>query len=904
MFSRASVWRVGLMLGVATHGCGGAGGAPPTGELFADPEVCDVPCEVVLDSGLDGADAQGLTFTWDFGDGPVIDNTRVFHTFETAGSHTVSVAISNGNASTTDTVVVRAAPQAKATGVIDEAGGSVSQSACTVTIPKDAAPGELTVQITQLPSMQPAAERFLGTGRFIALGNAYDVIMPWKSSVALDLAVQDAQLEGADPAELAWLIRTVSRPLPPADDPETKVSPAPLASYVLAPVPRVDPDGTAHGDIYGRRRVQLVKMAAPLEAESLPIAREASPKQIPTPLIVTTFSNAPTLLSSQAYKDAIREGLTQAHEVLVNQKGFRGPQSAVLVSVTRLPVTHDGEEPWGNVSIFDHDLIQLSNGLPSADRIKKVVAHEFFHLIQNINRNVVSSTFYFPQDGWFAEGTAAWAMDEVFDDIQDVYFATRVQRFRVPLLQPANDASPRDTYETVAFWKWADANNPNIVAKILEDEFRASHTTVPGLQAPLENLAHVDHLETLKRLWTDVDFLKFTYDARYLKNFDTGETKEHEIWYTGGDPYLGPPKQVTYRLGETLFDGAGDSESNPVRMELEVRPHLTADVMHIESYDLTGTLHVRFPVLSAPLDARVILIDRTSAELQSSQTVEDLSQKHGDVEMRFSPDEEAVIFVVDPRWSYSSDTEPIKGEILAWVEDPCGSLPTNVIDIGPSDDLYVALTTAPAGSAVRLAPGTYTPPVKDWPAPEYGPISANVVVKDLTLVGAGEGQTVLVMNGNPYVGFGFKTYGNATVRNLTIDPRDSEPAFDCWDAKNVTLCNVTIQASATTDYGLIWGPWHGGSTYLSFFDSTLTSPAPQNDPFGMFIQSCYDPPADVVVEIRKSEISGWGEGVSFDNGTCGSVSVSTDCEGFDNLYYNVVDWNCSEGTCNPIELCP
>jgi hypothetical protein len=73
----------------------------------------------------------------------------------------------------------------------------------------------------------------------------------------------------------------------------------------------------------------------------------------------------------------------------------------------------------------------------------------------------------------------------------------------------------------------------------------------------------------------------------------------------------------------------------------------------------------------------------------------------------------------------------------------------------------------------------------------------------------------------------------------------------------------------------------------------------------MFIQSCYVPPADVTVEIRNSEISGWGEGVSFDNGLCGGVSVNTDCEGFsNNLYYNVVDWNCSEGTCNPTELCP
>jgi hypothetical protein len=51
----------------------------------------------------------------------------------------------------------------------------------------------------------------------------------------------------------------------------------------------------------------------------------------------------------------------------------------------------------------------------------------------------------------------------------------------------------------------------------------------------------------------------------------------------------------------------------------------------------------------------------------------------------------------------------------------------------------------------------FAPPVNDWPAPKSGPISAKVVVDDRTLIGAGEGETVLVMNGNPYVGYGFKT---------------------------------------------------------------------------------------------------------------------------------------------------
>ena len=137
------------------------------------------------------------------------------------------------------------------------------------------------------------------------------------------------------------------------------------------------------------------------------------------------------------------------------------------------------------------------------------------------------------------------------------------------------------------------------------------------------------------------------------------------------------------------------------------------------------------------------------------------------------------------------------------MEDPCGELPSEVIDLTPDDDLFVALTTAPAGSAVRLGPGTYEPPLTQWPTPEFGPFGANVLVKDLTLIGAGEGQTRIVMTGDAYGGIGLKTYGTATLRNFTIVAGQSEPAIDCLDAKRVTMCNVTVEASSSTDFGII-----------------------------------------------------------------------------------------------------
>jgi len=179
-------------------------------------------------------------------------------------------------------------------------------------------------------------------------------------------------------------------------------------------------------------------------------------------------------------------------------------------------------------------------------------------------------------------------------------------------------------------------------------------------------------------------------------------------------------------------------------------------------------------------------------------------------------------------------------------------------------------------------------------------------LRELTLMGAGEGQTTIVMTGDPFAGLGLKAYGNATLRNLMIEARDSDPAVDCLDAKQVTLCNVTIEASSTTDYGITWGPWNAGSTSLSLYNSTLAHPRRDQMGTGISLQSCYETPAIVSVEFSLTRISGWGEGVSWftGKGECGSISVSADCDGFSNNDYTVVEWSCNAGQCTTNESCP
>jgi PKD repeat protein len=894
-----------LALFCASTGCDAETTDSLSTDLFADPELCGVPCEVVIDSGI-GATSTPLTFTWDVGSGPMPGEERLFHTFENVGTYEVSLTVSNGAKSTTDAVTVRAEPQPKSSTSVDEAGGEVSQGSGAVSVPAGIAPDTFTLALTELPSMQAGAERAFGTERFTVLGSAYDAVMPLKAGAPIDMAVTDPEAIGKDPSDFAWLIRTVSVPEPPSSETSPLHSGAPLADYMLVPVTEVDTDGTVHGEIYGNTRFQLVRLVAPLDVEFAAPAQLAL-KAVPTPFVITVFNDAPTGIDKDAFTSAVFTGVTQSHDVLVSQRGFVGPKGTITVVVGKLK----DPSSRGHVSIFDHQTIHLNHSLESTDEVKKTVAHEFFHLIQNLNSNTVSKGLNHKRDAWFKEGTASWAMDEVFDSIRDTYYATTWKRFEVPLLQMATSADSDVAYQTVAFWKWAEANNATIIRRIIEDRFLQSHTSVVGLSHVIENLANVDYLSSLTALWATADFLEYAYDARYLKDFDTQEDREGELWWEDtanpeARPFLGPPKVVYEQDKKVVSKGAGDSETNPVRLAIELKRHLTADVQLVENVDLVGTLHVRFPVLQAPLDARVIVLDRTTNDLEDSYTVRDLSIEHVDVQTSFDPDEKAVIFVADPSWSYAADATPITAKVQVWVDDPCGALPSNVIDVTPSDDLYVALTTAPEGSVVRLAPGTYTPPIQQWPTPEYGPFGANVLVQNLTLAGSAEGETRIVMTGDPYAGLGLKTYGNATLRDLTIDARDSEPAIDCLDAKHVKLCNVTLQASSTTDYGILWGPWNGGVTSLLLQNSALVHPNREHAGTGVSLQACYETPANVSVEIRNTQASGWGEGVSFFSGEgyCGSISVTSDCSGFSNNGYNVVEWQCAEAMCEANEQCP
>ena len=885
---------------VLLAGCESGGSAPPATELFADPEVCDVPCEVVLDSGLEPSEDKLLTFTWDLGDGPAPGDARLLHRFDAEGTYTVTVTASDGQSSTTDTTTVLVQEQPRASGIIDESGGSVSQGACTVTVPEGVAPEALTLEVTELPSMQLAAERSIGTGEITALGSAYDVDMLLKPSTAVAISVKDADAQGVDPSKLAWLVRMIAHPVPAADRHDLVYSPAPLADYILVPVTKVDEDGTAHGEIYDRKRFQLVRLNEPLNAESVVLEADTAQKASAPPAPIIVFKWNPSRITITDYKNAIVEGLKESRRVLVDNGQFRGPEGAVIVYVGKLENSN-----WDAfVPFFDRHTIHISYAVPSADAVKKIIAHEYFHLIQNHYTNRLSTWTYHQKDGWFAEGTATWAMDEVFDDIRDYYHATPWTRFSIPLLQETTETDGLHAYRNVAFWKWAESNNETIIQRMLDDQYALTHSTLAGARNPVENYATVDHLLSMWKLWGYVDFLDFAYTARYLKDFDTGETRKGEIW-SDGTAELGRPKNIQFTNGTSVSTVVGGTPNNAATVEFELKPHLTAEMIQVTSVDLEGTLHVRFVAPSPPFDAKLFVVDKAGYDEIESDTIRDTSSTVRDLTAKLSPDEHAYIVVVDPRWNYPlRNATPLKGKLEVWVEDPCGSLPANVVDVSTEDELQSALLGATPGTAIRLAAGSYSPQIKDWKLPEDGGMwPAQVLLANVTLLGAGNGQTTLVMTGDPYEAVGMTSFGSATLRNLIIDAGNFY-GLTCLSPNNVTLCNVTIRTSGTD--ALQWSPWpESGASSLNVYESTLVQDGNKQGTVGILL-SCLAEAGNVTAEIKDSHITGWFNGIyySMSSDESCAISVSTDCKGFLSNDKNVWREMCIPPKCTGTEECP
>jgi hypothetical protein len=362
-------------------------------------------------------------------------------------------------------------------------------------------------------------------------------------------------------------------------------------------------------------------------------------------------------------------------------------------------------------------------------------------------------------------------------------------------------------YETVGFWKWAEAKVAgSILATILNQQL-ATHSLLLTGQF-VENANAQPHQNAFLTAYPDPDFLEFVVAAKYTKDFDTNETLAGDLW--APSPQLGSPGTVeVFAYNDiTLRDGdPGDSKDNPRHVGYSVTQFLSSDAVLVHSQDLTGSLHVKPPQLDPgqTLDAAII-VDRGGADGAVTR-IEDLSLAHEDFVTRFSPHRRATILFVDPRWFNDPADVATSGEFEIWIEDPCADTPGTTVEVATANELMNAVTTMTGGNTIRLAPGTYS---LEGVAPSPEEVAVCLYVDGLTLVGAGQDQTIIELN-HGYI----RLLGqSAALRNMTIRGNDGlSDQLVRSRAQDFTLCNVTLSnPDSYSIYGLTIRTPDGGGT--------------------------------------------------------------------------------------------
>ncbi len=83
------------------------GNTPPVADISADVTTGTAPLTVNFDgTGSEDADGDTLTYSWDFGDGATSTLSEPGHTFTSAGSYVVTLTVSDGEATDSDTIAI------------------------------------------------------------------------------------------------------------------------------------------------------------------------------------------------------------------------------------------------------------------------------------------------------------------------------------------------------------------------------------------------------------------------------------------------------------------------------------------------------------------------------------------------------------------------------------------------------------------------------------------------------------------------------------------------------------------------------------------------------------------------------------------------------------------------------
>jgi hypothetical protein len=233
------------------------------------------------------------------------------------------------------------------------------------------------------------------------------------------------------------------------------------------------------------------------------------------------------------------------------------------------------------------------------------------------------------------------------------------------------------------------------------------------------------------------------------------------------------------------------------------------------------------------------------------------------------------------------------GEDVSGGYSPCGVLPEPVVDVSTSQELASAVKALKRGGTIRLAAGTYEPPVQTFndPGGTFSSQYANVFLWDTVLIGAGASETEVVLSGK---GHGLTSLGKSGIRGLMVTSRGSVGITQAGEG--LDLCDMTFQASADhSAYAVNVNPWEATTVELRVTESKLLGK--DNLGTGVDLSPCAGGDMkNITVKIKGSEISGWAEGLEYDT-NCAALTLDALCSNFKNNKKNVHDWVADKDTC-------
>lgn len=642
---------------------------PPYVNLRLDPLSGEAPLDVVCTADAFDADGDKLTYEWVFGDGTGgAGKSTMLHTYTRHGFYSVSVSVSDGRHTSISGRPLQVTPYRGESGEIGLNGGSIEQESifgcrfATMIVPPGVAPEPTLFSFSEWPSLAALDEKQRKSERFQWVGSAYRVDFPLKTSLPISVLIgyDDALLPpGAVPENLVVIQRLIAlqehaENAPAAGERAVLADNVPLTAVI-------DPEArTIQFDLYAGALVQLAVVDEPFEMAQFGFGTTEADSEYGHSAYVV-FEDPPD--NPEWFLSVLEDGLRQAWRVLVFERGFRAASAPLRVIVRDLSDTVPGL-----LYLTDDATICLNRNPANLGEMMKTIAHLYFHTLQNTANNYRSKIDNFIRNQWFIEGTACWAADEVFDDIPGGYHATRPGRFRAPL--DTADYDGRTEYQTVAFWKWAEAENPGIIrAALLAHCGITHHLDLGGTLR--ENALPVPFKETFVELWPEADFAAFACAALFRKHFETDEIQAGDLW---SDDALGAPgmrsadPENTYVLQPGL---PGDSAEDPLVIYYEVQPALAADWFRLKAGNgaaLSGTLNIAFDPVpgEAPLDAAVCAFQL--GDIAPIAVLRDLRQPHPNITGWFTEGVEAGVFVVDPRWEDAVGGTICRGRFAVWVQ--------------------------------------------------------------------------------------------------------------------------------------------------------------------------------------------------------------------------------------------